>query len=162
MRLWFIYMTRPSIHQTLMEVAKVMSQRSTCSRAQVGAVIARDTRIVESGYNGSPAGLEHCNHACTCPDYWDDSEHSVECKSLEPCELSTHAEANAIAVAAKHGTRTDGTTMYVTLSPCINCAKLIINAGIAAVVYDRIYRETSGLDLLKLAKVETVAVQALV
>lgn len=133
-----------------MDVARVMASRSTCSRASVGAVIAQDTRVVATGYNGAPAGLPHCDHECDCgtPEHIDGY-----CASLQPCAVAVHAEANAIAFAAKHGVVTDRATLYVTLSPCLSCARLIINAGITDVVYGEQYRNVSGLDLLRSAGV---------
>lgn len=116
-----------------MEMAKIFATYSTCSRLRVGAVLVRERRIFSTGYNGAPSGLAHCYHA-----EGDD----------RPCEKAVHAEANVIAFAAKHGVSTEGSTLYTTHAPCINCAKLIINAGIAKVIYGETYRETAGESIL--------------
>lgn len=126
-------------HEWLMQMAHLTARRATCTRAQVGAVLTLNGHILSVGYNGAPSGVEHCWH--------DVCENS-------PCTVSVHAEANAIAFAAKHGTPTDGATMYVTLAPCVPCAQLTIAAGIVRVVYDENYRSSAGLDLLRSARVE--------
>jgi dCMP deaminase len=124
---------RPSIDETLMSTAILMSQHGTCSRARVGAVIALDGRIISTGYNGAPAGMLHCAHA-------DDF--------IPPCVDAVHAEVNAIAFAAKHGLATRGATLYTTHSPCNSCAQLIINAGLVRVVAQQLYRDRRGYDLI--------------
>lgn len=126
---------RPSRDETLMEVAHVFAKRSTCSRAQVGAVIAVDGRILSTGYNGAPAGLPHCDH-------------SFDPADASGCTTAVHAEANAIGFAAKYGMRTEGATLYTSLTPCLACAQLIINSGIVRVVANGSYRDPSGLHLL--------------
>lgn len=126
-----------------MEIAAAVARRSTCNRLAVGAVIARDARVLSTGYNGPPAGMEHCAHS---DPRWDES----------PCQLAVHAESNAIAFAARFGTPTNGTELYVTHSPCVQCAKLIINSGITRVWYAVEYREMTGIDLLEAASVETI------
>jgi dCMP deaminase len=132
-------MRRPEIDETLMKAAWLWSERGTCSRLQVGAVLTRDTRVISSGYNGAPKKLEHCVH-----------------EDNSPCEISAHAEENALIFAAREGISTDGTVMYTTYDPCSRCARLIINAGVKEVVYDRIYRRsTGGLDLLARAGIPT-------
>lgn len=111
-----------------MEVAKLMTGRSTCLRKAVGCVLVRDNRIVATSYNGVPSGVEHCKN-CLGPG----------------CDIVIHAEAGLISYCAKHGISTEGTTMYVTLSPCESCANLIINAGIKKVVYLEKYRLSGGI-----------------
>lgn len=143
--------TRCSMDQTLMQMAKLMADRATCTRAQVGAIIVKETRPVSSGYNGTAAGLPHCNHACTCsvfPTSSDSTSHWADCAARQPCKLSVHAEANAIAFAAKNGVSTEGATLYTTMAPCMECAKLIVNAGIVRVVAAKQYRDDSGTRLL--------------
>jgi len=143
-------MDRPNIDTTLMTIAILFGDRSTCSRKQVGAVIARDSRVISSGYNGAPAGMPHCDHS---------RDHEIIPMSYtdeyilktEGCKVAVHAEVNAIAFAARYGLRTEGCTLYTTLSPCVSCAQLIINAGITRVVWDEIYRDTTGAELLKKA-----------
>jgi dCMP deaminase len=144
------------MQQVLLEVAHVMATRGTCSRARVGAVFALDGRILATGFNGAPAGLPHCDHNCDCggdehsPGYHDD-----ECRSVAPCEAAVHAEANAIAFAAKHGISLNGSTLYTTLSPCLRCAQLLVNAGVRAVCMSTIYRDPSGIRLLNRSGVIT-------
>jgi len=127
---------RPSRDETLMALAMVWARRGTCGRLQVGAVVSREGRSLVSGYNGAPAGLPHCVH---------DPEDSGG------CDVSMHAEANAIAYAARHGVRLEGAEMHCTDSPCLSCARLIINAGINRLVYAREYRITDGVRLLQQA-----------
>lgn len=129
---------RKSRDEVCLEVANVFSQRGTCLRAQVGAAIARDGRILATGYNGPPAGLEHCEPLCF-------ERHS------NGCLVAVHAECNAIAYAARHGIAIEGGTLYSTHLPCLGCAQLIVNSGIIRVVYSQDYRDHSGLDLLRLA-----------
>lgn len=119
---------RPSIDQSMLDTAEVWSRRSTCSRLSVGAVLARDGRVLSCGYNGAPAGLDHCQHE-------DD----------ESCKVSVHAEANALISAGRFGASTDGATLYLTHAPCLACSGLLINAGIKMVVYAKPYRNTDGI-----------------
>jgi len=116
----------------LMQIALVVAQRGTCDRAQVGAVIARDGRILATGYNGAPPGLPHCDHG-------DDPA---------PCTRATHAESNAVAFAAQYGISTDEADLFVTVAPCANCSRLLIAAGIGAVVYLDDYRDNEGLQMM--------------
>lgn len=108
--------------------AELWARRATCSRLSVGAVLARDGRILTTAYNGPPAGQPHCLHE-------DD----------EPCTQSVHAEANALLWAARHGVSALGATLYVTHAPCLGCSGLIINSGIEKVVYAQPYRSTDGV-----------------
>ena len=126
---------RPTADQALMRVAYVFEARSTCDRNHVGAVFARDGRIISTGYNGAPAGMEHCVHP-------------IIRLSNEGCKVSIHAESNAIAYAARHGVSLDGATAFVSLSPCYACAQLLISAGLVRVVFDRRYRDEAGIELL--------------
>lgn len=119
-------------------MAHVWAKNSYCDRRKVGALIVKDRMIISDGYNGTPSGFEN-----VCED---------ETGATKAYVL--HAEANAITKVAKSNNSSLGATLYITDSPCIECAKLIIQAGIKRVVYDRKYRITDGLDLLKRAKVE--------
>lgn len=130
-------MERPSVPETLMAIAQMWERRSTCSRNQVGAVIALDGRTLSSGYNGAPAGVMHCEH-----------ESYRAAADSAGCKIAIHAEANAIAYAARHGVRIELATLYTTLSPCYACAQLIIGAGLMRVVYHRSYRDMDGVKLL--------------
>lgn len=153
---------RISRQQMLMGMAQLASRRSTCARSQVGVVVALDSRPLVSGYNGAPKGMPHCDHTCNClPDTivggedmrWRATLHEGNCPAGAPCDVAVHAEANAIAFAARHGVKLEGSTMFVTLSPCVQCARLIINAGIVEVVYSQLYREIVGTVLLQEAGV---------
>lgn len=139
---------RPTMEQVLLDIAAVMAARSTCSRGQVGAVIARDGRILSSGYNGAPAGMKHCLHP---PGEYaaDDGTAAAGCATTSRCTTSVHAEANAIAFAARHGVALDDAALYCTLAPCVCCAQLIINAGLAGVVYGAAYHDPAGVNLLR-------------
>lgn len=118
---------RPDWNTYFMQIADAVASRSTCDRASVGAVLVRDKRILCTGFNGSPAGLDHC----------DEAGHLM----IEGhCVRTIHAEVNAIVQAAQHGVSTKGATCYVTHFPCIHCTKTLINAGITKVVYKTGYR----------------------
>lgn len=121
-----------------LEMAQVWAKNSYCKRRRVGALLVKDRMIISDGYNGTPSGFEN-----QCED-----ENDV----TKPYVL--HAEANAITKVAKSGNSSDGATLYVTASPCMECSKLIIQAGIRRVVYKDVYRITDGIDLLKSAGVE--------
>lgn len=127
---------RPTRDVVLMEIAHVIAKRSTCSRAQVGALICTAGRILSTGYNGAPAGMAHCNHRYQPPD------------DPRGCNTAVHAEANAVAWAARYGVRTEGATLYSTLAPCLACAQLIINCGIKRVIFGTRYRDPAGFQLL--------------
>ncbi len=114
-----------------MEVAKVMSKRSTCMRGRVGAVATIEGRIVAVGYNGSLSGSPHCT--------------SQTCNDSAPCSNTVHAEANLIAFCARKGISLEGGTLYITHSPCETCAKLIVQAGFLKVYYEKPYRVTHNL-----------------
>lgn len=125
---------RPSWDDYFMGIARVVATRSNCSRRHVGAVVMRDNHILSTGYNGTPHGVKNC-FAGGCPR----CAGTVKSGSnLEEC-LCVHAEQNAICQAALYGTSLQGATIYITLSPCLTCAKLIINSGIREVVYDGCY-----------------------
>lgn len=142
---------RPSRDHVLIQHALLAAERGTCSRAKVGAIVALEGRILVTGYNGAPAGMPHCDHPCTCQFQVDGVPvgHLKGCAAGEPCEIAVHAEANAIAFAARHGVALLGATIYTTTSPCHTCAKLIINAGLERLVYHVRYRRSDGLDLLE-------------
>lgn len=132
-----------------MDTARLWAKRSTCSRLHVGCVVARDSRILTTGYNGAPAGMTHCDHKCDCGhSLWHKGGHIKGCNSIKPCTTAVHAEANAIAFAAKYGLSVDGAILYTTHMPCLNCSMLIVNSGIAGVVWETDYRDESGLKLL--------------
>lgn len=121
---------RPTWDEYFMEIAQVTAKRSNCSRRHVAAVIVKNNHILSTGYNGTPAGLKNCFEG-GCPRC---SGHTESGKGLDEC-LCVHAEQNAICQAARNGAAIDGAKIYVTISPCLTCAKLIISAGIKEVVY---------------------------
>ena len=126
-----------------MRMAFIWSENSYCQRRKVGALLVKDKMIISDGYNGTPSGFENI-----CED-----ENNV----TKPYVL--HAEANAITKVARSNNSSDGATLYVTSSPCIECAKLIIQAGISRVVYADAYRLSDGVELLKRANIELVSVE---
>jgi dCMP deaminase len=122
-----------------MELAEKLAPRSHCVRAQVGAVLTKDTRIISLGYNGPPAGTHNC----------DEEWPGVGCPrdSKGSCSLALHAEQNAILYAAKNNVSMEGATLYVTLSPCIACARVIFTTGIKKVYYKNSYAAYKGLTI---------------
>ncbi len=140
---------RPGWDEYFMDIAHVVKRRANCSRRQVAAVIVLDRRIISTGYNGTPRGIQNCFEG-GCARCASDAPSGT---GLGEC-ICSHAEENAITQAAYHGIRTKGATIYVTLSPCLTCAKMIINAGIVEVVYDEQYSITEQtMDLFKQAGV---------
>ena len=130
---------RPSRDEVFKEMTEALAQRSVCLRKKVAAMIVKDGRPISVGYNGPPSGFPHCT--------------KDTCKGKD-CDISIHAEMNAIAFAAKSGVSIKGSTMYCTMSPCINCAKVILNSGIVRVVYFEEYRLREGIELLERGGVE--------
>lgn len=128
------------LDQRYLRMARIWAENSYCVRRQVGALIVKDKMIISDGYNGTPSGFENI-----CED-----ENGV----TKPYVL--HAEANAITKVAKSANNCNGSTLYITASPCIECAKLIIQAGIRRVVYCDSYRLEEGLDLLRRGGIECV------
>lgn len=123
-----------------LRMARIWSENSYCRRRKVGALLVKDKMIISDGYNGTPSGFEN---NCETPE-----------GATFPYVL--HAEANAITKVARSNNSSEGATLYVTASPCMECAKLIIQAGIRRVVFSELYRITDGLDLLRKAGVETI------
>ncbi len=121
-----------------LRMAHIWAENSYCERRKVGALVVKDKMIISDGYNGTPSGFENI-----CED---------ENEMTKPYVL--HAEANAITKLARSGNNSEGSTLYVTASPCIECSKLIIQSGIRRVVYDEQYRLTDGIDLLRRAGVQ--------
>lgn len=121
-----------------MRMARIWAENSYCIRRQVGALIVKDKMIISDGYNGTPSGFENI-----CED---------EAGLTKPYVL--HAEANAITKVAKSANNCEGATLYITASPCIECSKLIIQAGIKRVVYSDDYHKSEGLDLLRRVGIE--------
>ena len=125
---------RPSWDQYFMDIAQMVAARSNCSRRQVAAVLVRDCRIISTGYNGTPRGVRNCSDG-GCPRCNSDTPSG---HGLHEC-LCSHAEENSIVQAAYHGISVKGSTLYTTFSPCLTCAKMIINADIVEVVYHKRY-----------------------
>lgn len=157
--------------KSYMKMAEIWAENSYALRAKVGCIIVKDNQIISDGFNGTPSGFENeCeNIECTC--HWrhgcKDTAKPIEesinlterCKDCSDSILTTkpyvlHAEANAITKCAKTFQSAEGSTLYVTISPCIECAKLIIQAGIVRVVYGEIYKNTDGIDLLERAGIK--------
>ena len=128
---------KPSFTDIYMNLASDLAARSHCVRAQVGAVLTKDTRIISIGYNGPPAGTHNCDEE------WPDT--GCERDSRGSCSLALHAEENAILYATRNGSNTVGSTLYCTLSPCIACARLILSSGIKLVIYKDSYAAYKGL-----------------
>ena len=129
-----------TLDRRYLRMAAIWAENSYCQRRKVGAIIVKDSMIISDGFNGTPSGFEN-----VCED---------EAGFTKPYVL--HAEANAITKVARSNNSSDGATLYITASPCMECSKLIIQAGIKRVVYNELYRITDGLDLLQRAGVECV------
>jgi dCMP deaminase len=133
---------RPGWDAYFMEIARTVATRATCPRASVGCVLTRDRRILTTGYNGAPRGVAHCTQVgCLL-----DNNH---------CQRATHAEANAIVQGALHGVQLSGATAYCTHSPCVNCTKLLISAGVERIVFANVYPDPIAASLLAEAGVVT-------
>jgi dCMP deaminase len=134
-----------AIDRRYLKMAQIWATNSYCIRKQVGALLVKDRMIISDGYNGTPSGFEN------------------ECEDENNLTKSyvLHAEANAITKVAKSGNSSDGSTLYVTTSPCMECSKLIIQAGIRRVVFAEKYRITDGLDLLDRAGIELVHISVI-
>ena len=136
------------------QICTIVAQRSTCLRSQVGALIVKNGRIVSMGYNGPVSGMPSCVKPLPLMELGMESMRGKvkERVCMGPgCTRSLHAETNAIAFAARAGVSVEGCTMYCSMSPCINCAKVIVNSGIKELKYLEEYRDTSGLELLRKA-----------
>jgi dCMP deaminase len=127
-----------------MQICRVVAQRSTCTRAAVGAVIVRGRTILATGYNGSPAGLPHCTEAGCLVYTTTDPLGEVE----ENCFRTIHAEINSIAQSAKNGVSIEGSDIYITHSPCIHCLKVLVNVGIRRICFEKPYKLERTADLV--------------
>jgi dCMP deaminase len=130
-------MVRPEFDDIYMELAVNLAKRSHCIKRHVGAVLTKDTRIISIGYNGPPSGTHNCDvewPVTGCPR-----------DSKGGCSLAIHAEQNAILYAVKNKTTVDGATLYITLSPCLACSRIIFSMGIRKVIYLNSYAEFKGL-----------------
>ncbi len=147
-------MKKPSFDDIYMDLADNLAKRSHCVKAKVGAVLTKDTRIISVGYNGPPAGTHNCDQEFP--------EEGCPRDSKGSCSLALHAEQNAILYASKNNVSIDGCTLYVTLSPCIACARVIFTIGIKKVFYMNSYADfkklpsDEGVDFLRKFGVEVV------
>lgn len=135
-----------TLDKRYLRMARIWAENSYCERRKVGAIIVKDQMIISDGYNGTPAGFEN-----VC----EDSDGMTK-----PYVL--HAEANAITKVARSNNSSEGSTLYITASPCMECAKLIIQSGIKRVVFNELYRIHDGIDLLRRANIECVHISDLV
>jgi dCMP deaminase len=136
------FQQRPTWDEYFMLLTKLAAMRSTCLAFPVGAVIVKDRQVLATGYNGSPSGSVHCTTQGYC--YPDMKDCTV---NKDFPSRAVHAEANAIAQAAKHGISTDGASIYVTLEPCISCLKLVVSAGIREVFYETTFNKGNNAAL---------------
>jgi len=140
---------RPTWHQYFLTITRNVAERSTCTRAKVGAVIVRDKNILATGYNGAPAGMPHCIDS-GCLVY---TSHTPTGEVEENCFRTIHAEINAIAQAAKNGASIRDADIYITHTPCIHCVKVLINTGIKRIFYEREYKRATIEELLRGANI---------
>lgn len=162
------------IDKRYLRMASIWAENSYCTRRKVGALIVKGKMIISDGYNGTPSGFENEGETVECSCKWihgciktatppDEVKSVKHCKDCSYAKLTTkpyvlHAEANAITKIARSGNNSKGATLYVTASPCLECAKLIIQSGIKRVVYSEKYRLEDGIELLRRAGVEVVYV----
>jgi dCMP deaminase len=132
-------MSRPTFDDIYMDLAVRLADRSHCVKIKVGAVLTQDTRIISLGYNGPPAGTHNCDEE------WPEAGCARDRKG--GCSLAIHAEENAILYAAKNNVQVDGATLYVTLSPCLACARVIFTTGIKKVVFLKSYAAYKGIEI---------------
>lgn len=161
-----------------LQMARIWATNSHARRSKVGALLVKDGMIISDGYNGTPSGFDNnCETEIECDLEWDEHgsldggaavcmTYKNDCSRCPHHKLVTkpevlHAEANAITKVAKSTNSSEGSTMYVTLSPCLECAKLIIQSGIKRLVYFEEYRDTSGLELLRKAGIEVEQIEDL-
>ncbi|UII31803.1 dCMP deaminase family protein [Fulvivirga ulvae] len=130
-------MERPEFDDIFMELAVNLAKKSHCIKRHVGAVLAKDTRIISIGYNGPPAGTHNCD------EQWPDQGCPRDSKG--GCSLAIHAEQNALLYAVKNKTEVNGATLYVTLAPCLACARIIFTMGVSKVIYLNSYAEYKGI-----------------
>jgi len=145
-------MSRPSWDEYFMQITELVASRATCLRRKVGAVLVRNKRILTTGYNGPPSGIEHCEKRGGC------MRDELNIPSGERMELSRaiHAEQNAIIQAAKMGISIENSTLYVSTHPCFTCAKMLINAGVKKIIYKEGYSDSFAKEILKEAGVEVI------
>jgi dCMP deaminase len=145
---------RPSWNEYFMDIAHLVSERSTCMRRKVGAVMVKNRAILATGYNGAPAGIPHCSETGCL-------RHQLNVPSGEKHELcrGLHAEQNAIIQAAVHGISITGATLYCTNHPCSICAKMLINAGIETIYYQEGYQDTLSKSLFNETNIQIFKIE---
>ncbi|MBN2847839.1 MAG: cytidine/deoxycytidylate deaminase family protein [Coriobacteriia bacterium] len=136
-------MPRPSWDEYFMTIADHVSERATCVRRQIGAVLVKDKRILATGYNGVPAGLAHCDEVGCIRE-----QRGIPSGTQHELCRGIHAEQNAVIQAARHGISIDGATAYCTHQPCVLCAKILINAGVVGIVYREPYPDPLSEEML--------------
>lgn len=142
------YLNRPSIEKVFMQIVLILSTRSSCAKGSVGSIIVKDSRIISMGWNGPPS-KKVSDYICLGKD-------NCIVDGNNSCLNSIHSEQNAIAFAARNGISTIGCDMYCNWTPCLACAKILLQSGIKRFFYLREYRDLSGLEFLKNNKVETI------
>ncbi|MCA0446748.1 MAG: dCMP deaminase family protein [Bacteroidetes bacterium] len=146
--------SRISWDEYFIRIADMVSERSTCNRAKIGAMIVKDRSILATGYNGSPKGEPHCTDVGCLVYTSTDQDGNVE----ENCFRTIHAEINAITQAAKNGTMIDGSDIYITASPCYHCLKTLINSGIKRIFYHKPYKLHRIKSLTDSAHIELIQI----
>jgi dCMP deaminase len=136
---------RPDWDEYFLQIAHQVRKRSTCLRRQVGAILVKEKRILATGYNGAPKGLEHCVDTKDCIR---ESEDVPSGERFELCR-AVHAEQNTVAQAAFYGVKVEGSTLYTTTFPCVTCAKILINAGVVEIVYHSGYPDELSQQMLE-------------
>lgn len=144
-------MERPDWDEYFMEMAELAAKRATCLRRKVGAVLVKNKKVLATGYNGAPMGIEHCETTGCLRE-------EMEVPSGERHEIcrGVHAEQNLVAQAAIHGVKTEASTVYCTHQPCIICTKILINAGVKKIYYKNSYSDEFAEDLLKQSNLEFI------
>ena len=147
-------MNRPSWDEYFMDIARLVASRSSCLRRQVGAILVKDKNILATGYNGTPSGIAHCSETGCLRDKLGvpSGERHELCRGL-------HAEQNAIIQAAKHGVNIAGATLFCTFSPCIICAKMLINAGVKKIIYVEGYPDSLANEMLAESGLEVIRME---
>ncbi|MCL4374846.1 cytidine/deoxycytidylate deaminase family protein [Patescibacteria group bacterium] len=148
----FKVLKRPGWDEYFINLAEVVRTRSNCIRLQVGAVIVQGRHIIATGYNGTPFGIKNCCDG-GCQRCLDRENQRLRVNERKDLCICLHAEENAIIQSAYHGVSTHGAVMYVTMAPCLQCAKKIINAGIVKVIYRLSHQDDLGIRLLRQAAV---------
>lgn len=135
------------------QIAHVIKTRSNCIRGHVGAIIVKNKQIISTGYNGTPIKIKNCFEG-GCERCWERNEGKIKSGEKKETCICLHAEQNALLQAAYHGISTNGADMYMTDSPCLQCAKMIINSGIKKIIAEKQFSDELGIKLLKQADIE--------